>query len=647
MPSRHSDLVLRNAATDNNACFITNLATELVHHIISYIRPASHLDFACTCKHILACSTDILKRHHDAHTKYSVSSDLDPTTVPTLLRSVFGYGDPIPAWHVRSLEIWHDRKSWQDWKMLDFQIPLEQDTISPLTWDFMPGELDDYFDALEFGVGAAYDDRDLARTQLEDGYDGILKAILLAYCPRLRDVKFVTPARDEFVDQVSSLGWLEWLIIKAVDSEKPWMPGFSALRSVAIGVPSETWMSAGHIRAGDNDSLLVQLLRLPNMEHLYFKDLRRQPDDNIAWDSMLPPRCSSVKHLFLDNCDDLGYSLRCALSEAPKALLTASFRAGDAMLEDADNFVSLFGAHQGATLESLMFYDFGERGGIHGYRCHAFRPEELNDFQVLKHICINIQDVELQAYYDRDDAIKDWESDGAFLERSFVNAFPRTTEALILWGTLSDSYMAWEPSDEQGSEDAVVWLVNGDDPEDPDRILKAVYLEDVERRSGRENADGRQEPHRKERVWFRRAIEVGRKRGVDIHTLTNRNKARHNIAFPVAPDKFDLKTRPWGDRPADWVFSPYSGRYEPKGCGRCGECEACLGLYSKKLWESIKREPRRIKHNGKDPKEEKGGDKIEGNVCKQDDDDDDDDDAEKDNDIEEEEEEEEEEVVED
>jgi hypothetical protein len=103
--SRLSNLETTRTKNDSSPCPITSLAVELVHYIFNYVPPASHLDFACTCKYLLACSSDVLKRHQNAQTKYGVSSDLDPVTIPTILRSVSGYGDPIPAWHVRSLEI--------------------------------------------------------------------------------------------------------------------------------------------------------------------------------------------------------------------------------------------------------------------------------------------------------------------------------------------------------------------------------------------------------------------------------------------------------------------------------------------------------------------------------------------------------------
>jgi hypothetical protein len=596
-------------AQEGDACFITNLATELVQHIIDFVPPSSHLALARTCKHIFACSSDVLKRHHDALIKYGVSSDLDPATIPTLLRSAFGYGDLVLAYQVRSLEIWYDRTSWQEWKTLDLQTPLDEDIENvPITWEYMYGEIENYLACLEHGTDAIAN-LDNAREQLENGCDGFLKAVLLAHCPRLQDVKFVMPG---FLDEASAApSWLTILIDDAYNSKR-WGPGLQNLSTVAVGLPSETWMDIpynshtnGPAHQSPNTPLLMSLLRLPSISRIYFRDHMHSYSDKTPYHDLLPEGSSTVQHIFLDNPSDLGYHFAKALTQAPKALLSVSFRGGEAEFGDADQVVKMLGRQQGSSLESLMFYSYGPgtRGRrIHGYRCGAFRPEELNDFNVLKHLCINVQDIELQAFYDEQHMRQDWESDGAWTDRCFVSYFEGAClEALVLWNGLTNNHISWEPTEEQGFEDALIWLMNGTDSKMPDRTLKALYLEHVERNSGpiRERR-GRPVTDSEEHIWFRRAVEVGRKRGVDVHTLTNRNPPRHQHEFPEAPDRYSWVTGPWGQRPQELVFDVYSGRRGPRGCGKCGNCEACLALYSKELWDSIAKEPRRMKMSGKD-----------------------------------------------
>ena len=172
-------------------------------------------------------------------------------------------------------------------------------------------------------------------------------------------------------------------------------------------------------------------------------------------------------------------------------------------------------------------------------------------------------------------------------------------EALILWNGLTSDHISWELTEEQGFEDALCCWFGGGDAEDPDRVLQAVYLEDMERCSGHVPAHRtRAAPSQKDHVWFGRVVEVGRKRGVDVHTCTNTYPQRYEQTFPEAPDRYSWKTGPWGERPSDWVFDVYEGRRR-RGCGKCGDCEGCLALYSRELWDGAKKEKGRIKKDGK------------------------------------------------
>lgn len=572
------------------AVHITTLSTELIFQIIDFIRPESHLSFACTCKQFLACSTDVLKRHREAHSKYHVASDRDPATVPTLLRSAFGYGDPIKAWHVRSFEVWRDRSDWTEWKQYLFDVDgLEvNQTSTLLAWEYLYGEVEDYVEPLEYGNSTS-ELLESARTQIEDGKDGFLKAVLIANCPRLRDVKFVPAGIDQIFDDTASLGWLEIFIKDAVQGRYPWPAGLQSLQSLAVGIPTSTWLDPlpdPQNRESSND-ILAALLRLPRIESLYFRNYTAEEDCNSDYDEMLPAGSSTLKHLFMDNCDDINDELRDTLIDAPKDLLTVSFRAGEHLLDHADSIVYGLSKNQGDSLRSMMFYGFNEFRQSRGYRCTAFRPEEMQPCQVLRNVCANIQDFELDAYYNENDK-EDGESNAEFLERFFVECFPESMETLNLWDRLSSDFINWEPTDESGLESAVIKMIESDRYEN----LKAIFLEEIERPKYHTyhtaTITGDQESARDKEVFFRKAVEVGLKHGVDVHTITNRNEYIHKIDFPEAPDRADLVSGPWGPRPADWVFNPYSGRREAPGCGKCGDCDKCLRLYTKELWDSLK-----------------------------------------------------------
>ena len=560
-------------------CCLTSLATELILQIIEYIPCASHLDFACTSQHFLACSSDVLARHETAFLKYKVTSDLDPITVPSLLRSAFGYSDPIPAWHVRSLEIWND-----GYTPVRGQTPASktntntEGSIVPRTWDSHYGPVEEYVQQ----VNCCDDTGDLCesvRDQIYEGFPGFLTATLIANCPRLIDVKFVKTSRDYVGDSKACLFWLRVLMKGTISQATVCKPGFSSLTHVAVGVESTqaNTMASPYIEPSANIDLLIQLLRLPCIESIYIKDFVSQQDDEMDdYSHLLPENCSSIKHLFFDNCDTLGQTFCIALLEAPKELISVAFRAGEGDLHDVDSIVSGLGGTGERTIESLMFYGY-QRGQTHGYRCSAYRPEELNEFDVLKNICINFRDVELDAVYTLDGDKLDYETDGAYLERFFVNAFPPTMETLTFWGEAGDVFVAWEPSIRTGVEDALIWLINSSEHIYPD--LKAIYLEAVER-----SRDG----PKKKTLWFQRLVEVARKRGIDVYTLTNRGEKRHEISFPEGLDSYDLVTGPDYPRPSDWMFDVYTGRRVPPGCGKCGECENCLAQYTKELWAKVK-----------------------------------------------------------
>ncbi|KAI3391483.1 hypothetical protein diail_7314 [Diaporthe ilicicola] len=604
------------------------LLTELIDHIIDYIPYESQLDFACTCKRLADCSSRILKRHQDAFKKYRVSSDISPVTIPTLLCSVFGRADRILAWHVRSIEIWYDRTGWLDWKPLRFDQPLhgEGKDSDSTSWNWQDDKLVEYLEDIEDQfvamIGGGDDEiYNEAREHFEDGLDGILKALLIAYCPRLRDVKFVTHEQKE----KSTLGWLRRLIKGSILYGNHWPPGLCSVQNVAVGVESDTWMTTRHTDSSDQVPLdgtdksmeiFSTLLRLPHLTSIYYNDLRRtgwdeQTDFKSA--TLIPMHSSTVKHIFLDDCGHMPYSFRIALPRAPRALETFTLRAGHSgdRMDDADQLVSGLCESQNKSLHTLMFYGPYNWDEIHGYRCSVYRNEELNGSRHnLETVAVDISDVELDCFYSASDEERTEEENRAYFIKWFrETAFPETTQRLVFWGRVEECYMpGCKGKFLDWLEDALInvieswrWKEGWDsaDEEEFDKLstahesflpdLKAIYLEDIERQYISWDHDETKEP-RTDKVYFRRLVKVAKDAGIDVYTLTNRVPARHSHEFPTAPDKYDLRSGPWWERTAetkDWVFDVYKGRRVPPGCGKCGKCEECLSVYSKELWEHL------------------------------------------------------------
>lgn len=610
----------------HHECFITRLSTELVYHIIDFVPPESHLDFARTCKRIADCSSNVLRRHQEAYNKYRVASDISPITIPTLLRSAFGRADPLIVWHVRSIEIWYDRASWLDWKPLHFNSQLHEENmeVDSISWKWQDDEFSKYVEDLEDQFDAMLEngDEDIrteAREQFEDGADGILKSLLIAYCPRLRDVKFITQEHRA----KSTLDWLKRLIQGSILHGGHWPLGLCNIQEAAVGVESETWMSTQHQNAdldGSDKSMEVfsVLLRLPRLHSIYYNKLKRSGwDDETDYNSptLMPLHSSTVKHIFLDDCSDMPYKFRIALFEAPLALETFTLRAGecDDRMDDADALVQGLCSEQASSLHTLMFYGPYTFAQIHGYRCSVYRNEELEKAHNLKTVAIHVSDVELDCFYSmgsatdqQDDKISYEEQRKYFVKWFRETAFPSTIERLVLWGRAEEYYLTQcEGKFLDWIEDALIavisshrWLEGCDADESDDSAsnaseafyphLKAIYLEDIERdyKGSRHMHDG----PRTNTILFQKLIQVGKEAGIDVHTLTNRTPARHAHDFPTAPDRYDLRSGPWWERRSEaeeWVFDVYKGRKVPPGCGKCGRCETCSAEYSEQLWRSL------------------------------------------------------------
>ena len=183
----------------NAMAAITSLAPELMQCILGLVEPPSHLNLALTSKRLHSQLNWTLNYNRACHAQYRSVSDIHPSTIPRLLRTIIN-GDSIAAWHVRSVEIWGVRKEWGDWNKSHELIepqqngrPIPPDLHADTTYSpgfFSDRELD-RFQALiikDIGLGVeAVDWLD----NIKMGRDSELKALLIAMCPRLSAVRFV------------------------------------------------------------------------------------------------------------------------------------------------------------------------------------------------------------------------------------------------------------------------------------------------------------------------------------------------------------------------------------------------------------------------------------------------------------------------
>lgn len=605
------------------------LPTEILSAILQHLPPTSHIDFACTCKKLAAASQYILRCHRDNHARFGVASDQDPATVSYLLESAFEIRDPVGAWHVRSFELWHDRIEGKNWVSADYSEPskIRADHERPVSHvpSGLATEFKEWFeDYVEKELRENYHD---GFEQARCGNDGLLKAMLLAKCPRLQEVKFITRS----LDCGSCLYWLQQLIFDCVHAQEcrqeqieeekwqsafVWVPdhasddsdegdklvgdscceqmdterleqagslyaptssimtyvwpvGFSSVRRVAVGVNSDLGLQ--FTRSKDSTALFACILRLPNLETIYFNGLRcigpsdDEEDDDYEADGsesdsaakyIIPAHSSSVKHIFLDGLDQSGDSkFYRAFSRAPRELITFALRSqGPAeALVYSDSIVDALSEFQGHSLESLVWYGYDD-GTAEGYECSGCLVGNLAGLLRLKQVSFNIRDLALsvESAVCRTETGSNpevdwdtWDKDD-FIASYIANAFPESMETLVLWGK-TDNYFLVDERYSLLLERAFIKMIKNGRYQN----LKAIFLQQPEPVTPAQ-----------EGARFQTAVTEGAAVGVDVNVSIEGRPVMHSIKFPEPVEEYHLGTR-LGTRQYSegWSFDPFVGKW--------------------------------------------------------------------------------------
>ncbi|KAM0354875.1 hypothetical protein ACHAPU_000711 [Fusarium lateritium] len=536
---------------------LLGLATELIIRIIDLADPSSHLDLACSCRQLLNCSQGVLHQHQEAHQRLAVISDLDPSTIPTLLRSASGINSPIDAWHVRHIEIWGSRWTWKEWRPWRIRpesrepaVPRDKrrhafEKSQPLEWSIPRWELAHYLKIMQDRLGLTEQLVDLARSELDLGRDGAMQMLLIALCPRLKSLKYMYNKHDK-VECRRCLYWLTYVMGKAWMSGS-WPPGLRSLREASVGVRSDTWLDCDLCDLWYTRSCFRGLLKLPNLKALYFRGLRPQdrPADDRDCDrdnntgirhisespltarlrhaaDHLPSRCSAVEHLYLATVYDHD-TVQKGLGRAPRALKTYTLHGGDMAYSPSSEFDSLLDfmvAFQIDTLESIMIYD-----------AHLFRSDiwtlyrlqgkiEVHDCPQLRQIHIQVTDLILHSFYDFPGGVALLKDLWAFPDCRqtcidlVTGLFPESLEVLVL-GCLEADFSDDDVSTKMAEGVLIGMIQSKEFPH-----LKAIYFDQSE--------DG-------DDCLFPGLVEVGRQAGIDIHVKGHPYAPRHQIEFPMQP----------------------------------------------------------------------------------------------------------------
>ncbi|PNP73766.1 hypothetical protein FNYG_12956 [Fusarium nygamai] len=549
---------------------LLNLPTELITRIIDLADPSTQLNLACVCTHLFKCAKRILDHHQEAHRKFSVISDLDPSTIPTLLRSASGITSPIDAWHVRHIELWGSRWNWTEWRPWSLRKTAEQAGVpgqrrrhvfskAPrLEWVIPRWELSHYLKIMQEEMGLPEDLVDLARVEFDRGCDSVMQMLLIVLCPRLESLKFMYNRHDK-VESRRGLHWLTFVMGKSwIDSS--WPPGLQSLQDVAVGLTSKTCLDDDIVYLWYPRSYFRGLMKLPNIRSLYFRGLRPQDhpaidgEDNIVTNNhlgnggalessttislrdaadALPARCSNVENMYLEDTGD--YDNTVALAAAPRALKSYTIHGGNVgfgQISDCDIQLEFMVQEQRESLESIMIYDSSE---LQGYRCTLYR---LGD-EIPVHECIKLRQIHVEmsdfltsAYYifpwgdgEFQEVGEVWEDASKHQDCAEVIAgyLPPSLEVLVLGSLMGDTSMEME-------QDILIRIILSNKLP----CLKAIFIE---------------VPENEDNIYtLTKLYEVGWENGVDIRVKTNVQVPRHQIQFPMAPHVTSYRSRQNGQQ---------------------------------------------------------------------------------------------------
>jgi len=178
------------------------LPDELLVAITSFATLESISRLASTCKTIHRITRDILALQRKYHDEYNLRHDRSTFAVPELLR--LAQRDSAVAWHIHHLEIWTLRWSWQDWHDYPERMFISHDGTAPhptlgprdtntqLRKDnvYDPVELVQYEKLLRGSLHLSDEETELWMQRTRDGWDEMLKTLLIALAPGLRSLKF-------------------------------------------------------------------------------------------------------------------------------------------------------------------------------------------------------------------------------------------------------------------------------------------------------------------------------------------------------------------------------------------------------------------------------------------------------------------------
>lgn len=300
--------------------------------------------------------------------------------------------------------------------------------------------------------------RELAHTELARGDDGVFKALLILLCPRLRTVNF---ARTSYVptEEASDVGntTLAWLCRVATSHRDQniaaWPPGLRSLRHLNVGIETGTRFDS-HIRQIYHPLFMANMLNLPKLESIYLYGLGYEDiyasDEEHDDGYPLTPGCSSVRHIYVEQLENLGLGFWRHVASACKNQVCVCLWRGGKFQSDTSQQLTSVAFHgvesqdiddyirastkEGPNLQSMMCYG----SGLTGYQCDLYSPVETlggyNSNRDLRVLTMSIADLELESRQQRTTCEQDLID---YLIGGLEDpALPEAVEVLVLQGSL-------------------------------------------------------------------------------------------------------------------------------------------------------------------------------------------------------------------
>ncbi|KAK3381228.1 hypothetical protein B0H63DRAFT_197881 [Podospora didyma] len=591
----------RRSNPSSSMAILTDLAAELIEHILSFVDPTDHLNVALVCRKIANHAQHVLLQNQRWH---RANSDILPSTMPKILRALLR-GDRMALWHIRDIELWGARQSWDEWKPFELVRPHSHaadedlEIESPGARPYGPGffsqaELGHFHHLMREDLGLSVRESEAFRQAIERGCDQPIKALVIAFSPRLRCVNIVK-YRQRLLENHGNMCLLILAesIRSILDHPNQWTPplpplpcGLASIKRLAIGVQSRA-LPAGvgySIQVGGvgRDRYLasyrtfmypvVPFFKLPNLESIYISGLSDPPVVTDRWDFHMPKGCSGVRDIVIDSPHFVTNIAICSIIKACKRSLRTLVFHGQGFMNVFDCAAipqAVSECHD--KVEAMLFC---EDVLVQSSKWKMFEADSIPKIPIYS-VCM--RDVMVSGYGDggEGDAAPISPSPGSITAELFADFFAESMggKAIVFLGTISETEM-------EVADDAIVHLLDlqhrGVLRRPP---LRALYLE------GLEKADPAVSGVAKKR-WFEKAIRAGKRFGVEVHTRSTRAPRKHSVEFPEITGEKDLKSSPWFEHPdvEKTYFKPHRGLVND--CGNCGACRVCFKFYPEELWKA-------------------------------------------------------------